>query len=56
MTQYILSFMAPFIFNPFTANFDYYQTGGSTPVGGTWDFVDGTGVDFIDGSVGDFVV
>lgn len=53
----ILSFFAPFILNPFSGQFDYYQVGGgSTPTGGTWDFVDGTSVEFIDGSVGDFVV
>lgn len=43
-----------------TLNFSTGEIGwasgaGSSP-GGTWNFVDGSSVEFIDGSVGDFVV
>lgn len=52
MSEYIMSFMAPWIFNPFTANFDYYQPSSATSsVPATAiEFIDGTFMEFVDGT------
>lgn len=46
----------PWTFNPFTANFDYYQAGGGAVApDGPFDFMNGNDIEFMDGNAIDFM-
>ena len=49
--NWFYSLMAPWMFNPFTGNFDYYRAGSGSSVPATAiEFIDGTFMEFVDGS------
>lgn len=46
----------PWKFNPFTANFDYYETGGGAVIpDGAFDYMSGADIDYMDGNFIDYM-